>query len=72
MRSPSRMIGAPVGGFNSAFSNTAARPAEDRPQQTVSDRDLMGCDLQATLPGFRSDVLHLSNRSRWTIPMSEP
>ena len=28
----------------------------------VGERDLMGCDLQAALPGFRSDVLHLSNR----------
>jgi len=28
----------------------------------VGDRDLMGCDLQAALPGFRSDVLHLRNR----------
>jgi tetratricopeptide (TPR) repeat protein len=28
----------------------------------VADRDLMGCDVQAALAGFRSDVLHLSSR----------
>ena len=28
----------------------------------VSERDLMGCDLQANLAGFRSDVVHLGTR----------
>lgn len=27
-----------------------------------NERDLMGCDLQAALPGFRSDLLHLGAR----------
>jgi tetratricopeptide (TPR) repeat protein len=32
------------------------------------DRSLMGCDLQAALPGFRSDVIHLGNRRSMDNP----
>jgi tetratricopeptide (TPR) repeat protein len=31
-------------------------------QQGVSERDLMGCELRASLPGFRSDVVSLAGR----------
>jgi tetratricopeptide (TPR) repeat protein len=51
-------VGAPTNGFSSAVAAASGNPAP----QGVTGRDLMGCDLQATLPGFRSEVLHLSNR----------
>ena len=53
----------PVGPSNNGFSSTVASATGSGPTQgVIGDRDLMGCDLQASLPGFRSDVLHLSNR----------
>jgi tetratricopeptide (TPR) repeat protein len=39
---------------NGSFGNRSARSG--------LERDLMGCDLQASLPGFRSDVSHLGAR----------
>jgi len=64
---PSR-TGGPTGSSNSGFSNTVASASGVAPSQTITDRDLMGCDLQATLPGFRSDVLHLTNRKSLDDP----
>lgn len=53
----------PVGPSNNGFSSAVAAASGSGPTQgLVGDHDLMGCDLQASLPGFRSDVLHLSNR----------
>src|ERR1035438_9885505 len=53
----------PVGPSNNGFSGALAAAGGSGPTQgVIGDRDLMGCDLQASLPGFRSDVLHLSNR----------
>jgi len=40
---------------NSPFPNSNSRASE-------MDRNLTGCDLQASLPGFRSDVYHLGAR----------
>jgi tetratricopeptide (TPR) repeat protein len=59
---PSYGGGGPVGSSTNGFSNTTAMSTGAAPSPSVGDRDLMGCDLQAALPGFRSDVLHLSNR----------
>jgi tetratricopeptide (TPR) repeat protein len=60
---PSYQGAGPVGPSTNGFGNTAAAATGSSPtQEVVGDRDLMGCDLQAALPGFRSDVLHLSNR----------
>ncbi len=56
------------GGSGSGFSNTVASASGVAPSQTITDRDLMGCDLQATLPGFRSDILHLTNRKSLDDP----
>jgi tetratricopeptide (TPR) repeat protein len=64
---PSR-TGGPMGSSNSGFSNTVASASGVAPSQTITDRDLMSCDLQATLPGFRSDVLHLTNRKSLDDP----
>jgi tetratricopeptide (TPR) repeat protein len=60
--------GGPMGSQNRGFSNTVASASGVAPSQTITDRDLMGCDLQATLPGFRSDVLHLTNRKSLDDP----
>lgn len=64
---PSSTAG-PTGSQNGPFSNTVASASGVAPSQTITDRDLMGCDLQATLPGFRSDVLHLTNRKSLDDP----
>jgi tetratricopeptide (TPR) repeat protein len=54
--------GGPVGAPRSAYSNTAGPGSGGSAQQGVADRDLMGCDVQAALAGFRSDIVHLSSR----------
>ena len=59
--SPS-MGGGPVGASTNGFSNAVATATGNPAPQGVGDRDLMGCDLQAALPGYRSEILHLSNR----------
>jgi tetratricopeptide (TPR) repeat protein len=48
-----------MGGLNSSrggFGSTA------NPMGGLSERDLMGCELRATLPGYRSDVVMLTGR----------
>ncbi|MBI1896748.1 MAG: tetratricopeptide repeat protein [Acidobacteria bacterium] len=37
-------------------------------QRGISERDLMGCDLRASLAGFRSDVVNLSGRRAMDNP----
>jgi tetratricopeptide (TPR) repeat protein len=64
---PSR-AGGTLGSQNSGLSNTGASAGGGALSQTFTDRDLMGCDLQATLPGFRSDILHLTNRKSLDDP----
>ncbi len=49
-------------------SNTITANTPNKGTPTVNERDLMGCDLQAALPGFRSDVLHLSSRRSMDDP----
>lgn len=34
----------------------------------VSERDLMGCEIRAALPGFRSDIVNLSGRRMFDNP----
>jgi len=36
--------------------------------QRVSERDLMGCEIQASLPGYRSEVVNLSGRRMMDNP----
>jgi tetratricopeptide (TPR) repeat protein len=50
----------PVGSLPSAYPSNPGNGGSA--QQGVADRDLMGCDVQAVLAGFRSDILHLSSR----------
>jgi tetratricopeptide (TPR) repeat protein len=59
---PSPSPNGPVNSSNNRFSNSVANATGTQRSQGVGDRDLMGCDLQAALPGFRSEILHLSNR----------
>ena len=51
---------APTGTTN-GYSTTGGAGATPSYQVNTMDRDLTGCDLQAALPGFRSDVLHLAS-----------
>ena len=37
-------------------------------QRGVSERDLMGCELRATLAGFRSDIVSLNGRRAMDNP----
>ncbi len=37
-------------------------------QRGISERDLMGCELRAVLPGFRSDMVNLSGRRAFDNP----
>jgi len=46
------VFGGGGGGRNAPFGQ----------QQGVSERDLMGCELRAALPGFRSDIVNLAGR----------
>jgi len=39
-----------------------------RPRTGVSERDLMGCELRASLPGYRSDVVELTGRRMMDNP----
>jgi tetratricopeptide (TPR) repeat protein len=48
-------------GGNSASPNSALNPDSNTNSGTTG-RALMGCDLQASLAGFRSDVMHLDAR----------
>jgi tetratricopeptide (TPR) repeat protein len=65
---PSYGGAGPVGPPNNGFSNAVATAGGTSAPQGVGDRDLMGCDLQAALPGYRSDILHLSNRRSMDDP----
>jgi tetratricopeptide (TPR) repeat protein len=47
------------GGGNSTFSSI---PGMSNSSQGISERDLMGCELRANVPGFRSDVITLAGR----------
>jgi tetratricopeptide (TPR) repeat protein len=47
-------------GGNSGRPNSALNP--DGNSNGMTGRALMGCELLASLPGFRSDVLHLDSR----------
>jgi tetratricopeptide (TPR) repeat protein len=48
-------------GGNSARGNSALNPGGNA-NSGITGRALMGCDLQASLAGFRSDVMHLDAR----------
>lgn len=48
----------PSGGFGGSRSGSAG----------ISERDLMGCELRASLPGFRSEIVNLSGRRLFDNP----
>lgn len=49
--------GGPGGGFGSGFPNQGGRNSGG-----VSERDLMSCELRASLPGYRSTIVSLVGR----------
>jgi len=51
------------GGFGDPFGGSSANQAGARGNSNgISGRDLMGCDMQAALAGFRSEQIHLGTR----------
>ena len=51
------------GGFGGPFGGPSLNgPGPRGISNGISERDLMGCDLQAALPGFRSEQIHLGSR----------
>jgi tetratricopeptide (TPR) repeat protein len=57
------MPDASTGGFdnNDPFSSRSSIPGMGG-QRGISERDLMGCEIRASLPGYRSQVVQLSGR----------
>lgn len=53
---------APGGPPNGGLSNPTGAGGSNAQRGMTAGRDLIGCDLQGTLAGFRSDVLHLNSR----------
>lgn len=57
------MPDASVSGPNDTFGSTSVRSVQTGPTSGgMSERQLMGCEFRADLPGFRSDILQLSGR----------
>jgi tetratricopeptide (TPR) repeat protein len=54
-------------GGNSARPNSAVNP-DGNSNSGITGRALMGCDLRASLAGFRSDVMHLDARHGFDNP----
>src|SRR5579871_3220832 len=58
----------PATGSSNRGSSDTFPTAAGAPSRSMTANDLTGCDLQASLPGFRSDVLHLANRKSMDDP----
>ncbi len=58
----------PATGSSNRGSSDTFTTAAGAPSRSMTANDLTGCDLQASLPGFRSDVLHLANRKSMDDP----
>lgn len=56
------------GGPGMQSSIGGSRSPQQGGMDPFGDRSLMGCDLQASLPGFRSDVVHLGSRHSMDNP----
>lgn len=57
------MPDASISGPNDTFGSNSTRSVQTGPTSGgMSERQLMGCEFRADLPGFRSDVLQLSGR----------
>ncbi|MCL5742805.1 MAG: tetratricopeptide repeat protein, partial [Acidobacteria bacterium] len=57
------MADASVGSMNDPMGDFGRTPGSPgRPGRQVTERDLMGCELRASLAGYRSDVVMLNNR----------
>lgn len=59
---------ASVSGNDELFGPTGRTPGGTSGGRQVTERDLMGCELRAVLPGFRSDVVNLSGRRVFDNP----
>jgi tetratricopeptide (TPR) repeat protein len=61
---------ADAGGFGGGFPGQQQQQRGGFPGQGrgVSERDLMGCELRAAYPGFRSEIVNLSGRRMFDNP----
>ena len=50
------------GGFGGPFGGSPNTGGTRGNSSGINERDLMGCDMQAALPGFRSEQIHLGTR----------
>jgi tetratricopeptide (TPR) repeat protein len=66
--SPSYSGSGQGGGPTNGIPNNIPAGNQTRTSSGYGGRDLMGCDLQASLPGFRSDQVHLSDRRSMDDP----
>jgi tetratricopeptide (TPR) repeat protein len=61
----SMMADASVSNTGDGFGGFDQRPGNNNPfgnSRGISERDLMGCEIRASLPGYRSEVVTLSGR----------
>ncbi|HEY3442449.1 MAG TPA: tetratricopeptide repeat protein [Paludibaculum sp.] len=57
------MPDASISGPNDSFGSNSTRSVQTGPATGgMSERQLMGCEFRAELPGFRSDIVQLSGR----------
>lgn len=57
------MMDASMGSPNDSFgTGRGTRNSQPGPGGGISERELMGCEFRADLPGYRSDVIQLSGR----------
>jgi tetratricopeptide (TPR) repeat protein len=61
-------VGSASGGFGDPLSRTRGESPLSGPPQGHTPSDLMGCELRASLPGYRSDVVILSGRRLFDNP----
>ena len=54
-------VGSDISSANSPFGGTRSNTGTSSRNGVSAERELWGCDLQAALPGFRSDVASLTN-----------
>jgi len=63
--------GGGLGGFGSAGNGSLGRQNQGglgNSSSGISERDLMGCEIRASLPGFRSESVPLSGRRAFDNP----
>ncbi|MEX2264854.1 MAG: tetratricopeptide repeat protein [Bryobacteraceae bacterium] len=70
MMADASVSSAADGGFGNTNPGFGGGPSRGGMMNTrgISERDLMGCELRAVLPGFRSEIVNLSGRRAFDNP----